>query len=530
MADYPKSPAKSKLQAPTSYSGIPRQDGIKPRSMLLPPGSMVAGTQRTTRSSIAAPKQRPVTTSFSGGDLPNLADLRAQFAEEEEGPGSPGSASTVSQEKEDARAAAHAKLTGGGDSKIQSIAKPKAGIARTQTLRKPGTVGERPQSMLPPTRNQAASTTRNSRPLSTLVESKRPAASRPVSSASTGSTKSLTDAVASRSKLPPPAKAPGLRRALTTTSTTRHTRAQSALPAAAAAQGGANSGLPRIGLNRRPTLEINPSLGPKPAFNTLQQHYSPQKTRGPKPASATLIHSQPPSTDSSLPLETQLLQARLLQLSILHRDAVPALHSWETSARLKLSQKFKAVAQQCQFVQDKELQVRRDANVSALKEWCGGDSASLAENTQILSHVVAETTQLLEPGGRVEEVIGVFSDWLGLVEGIWNLREDNRGSDCIGSEFDFIDGLGETWEAEAAGLGRRLGGLGRMVEGLDMPRKESSLWDLMSLVKLLIEGAVEELGVVGKVQREVVEREKGWVDERLEGMGADIESVLVGVW
>lgn len=188
------------------------------------------------------------------------------------------------------------------------------------------------------------------------------------------------------------------------------------------------------------------------------------------------------------------------------------------------------MAQQCQFVQEKELQVRRDANVSALKEWCGGDSGSLAENIQVLSNVIAETTQLLAPGGRVEEVIGVFSEWLGLVEGIWDLREENHESNRIGSEFDFIDGLGETWEAEAAGLGRRLGGLGRMVEGLDMPRKESSLWDLMSLVKLLIEGAVDELGVVGKVQREVVERERKWVDEKVKGMEADIESVLVGAW
>lgn len=480
--------------------------------MLLPPGTMVAATQRTTRSSIAAPKQRPVTTSFSGGDVPNLADLRAQFAEEEDGLGSPGSASTASQEKDDARAAAHARLTGGGESKIQSIAKPKTGIARTQSLRKPGTLGERPQSMLPPTRSQAASATRTSRPLSTLVETKKTiAASRPASSASTGSTKSATDPAAARTKLPPPKNAPGLRRAQTSTSTTttRHTRAHSALTAAPApAAQGANSGLPRLGLGRRPTLESKTSSGPKPAFNTLQQHYSPQKTRGLKPASATLIHSQPPNTESSLPLETQLLQARLLQLSILHREAVPALHSWENSARLKLSQKFKAVAQQCQFVQEKELQVRRDANVSALKEWCGGDSGSLAENIQVLSNVIAETTQLLAPGGRVEEVIGVFSEWLGLVEGIWDLREENHESNRIGSEFDFIDGLGETWEAEAAGLGRRLGGLGRMVEGLDMPRKESSLWDLMSLVKLLIEGAVDELGVVGKVQREVVERER----------------------
>ncbi|QDS70746.1 hypothetical protein FKW77_003383 [Venturia effusa] len=526
MADYPKSPIKSRLQAPASYSGIPKQDGNNRRSMLLPPGT-IAASQRTTRPTISAPNPRPVTNSFGGGDLPTLAGLRAQYAEEEEGQGSPSSASTTSQEKDDARAAAHARLTGGAESESQSLARPKTGIARTQSLRKPGTVGERPHSMLPPTRSQAASATRNSRPLSTLVESKKTTASRPASSASTGSTKSPTDPVASRTKVPPSANGPGLRRAPTTT--TKHTRAQSALPAAPSAQG-ANSGLPRLGLSRRPTIESNHSLGPKPAFNTLQQHYSPQKTRGPKPASASLIHSQLPSAESSLPLETQLLQARLLQLSIVHREAVPALQSWESSARLKLSQKFKAVARQCQYVQEKELQVRRDANVSALKEWCGGDSGSLAENIQALSNVITETTQLIEPVGRVEEVIGIFSEWLGLVEGIWDLREDSHGSNGIGSEFDFIDGLGETWEAEAAGLGRRLGGLGRLLERLDMPRKESSLWDLMSLVKLLIEGAVYELNLIGKVQREIVEREKRWVDERVQGMEADIESVLIGAW
>jgi hypothetical protein len=181
-------------------------------------------------------------------------------------------------------------------------------------------------------------------------------------------------------------------------------------------------------------------------------------------------------------------------------------------------------------VQDKELQVRRDGNVSALKEWCGGDSGLLAENIQVFAGVVNEVMQLVESGGRVEEVVGVFGEWLGLVEGIWDLREENRGSNSVGSEFDFIDGLGETWEAEAAGLVRRLGSLGRLIEGLDMPRKESSLWDLMSLIKLLISGAVDELKVVIAVQKEVVEKEKRWVDERILGMEADIESVLVGAW
>jgi hypothetical protein len=72
-----------------------------------------------------------------GGDMPSLAELSAQFAEEEEVGDSLGAASSTSQEKEDARAAAHARLTGGGESRIQSTAKPKTGIARSQSLRKP---------------------------------------------------------------------------------------------------------------------------------------------------------------------------------------------------------------------------------------------------------------------------------------------------------------------------------------------------------------------------------------------------------
>jgi hypothetical protein len=252
----------------------------------------------------------------------------------------------------------------------------------------------------------------------------------------------------------------------------------------------------------------------------LQQHYSPKKNLAPKPASSTLIHAQAADTASALSLDTQLLQIRLLQLSILHRHAEPTYQAWERSAKRKLKHKFTDVAAECEVVRQKEKDWRRRINTNALKDWCKGDLGLLAENVTTLSNVVNEVMQLVEDGGRVQQAIEIFEAWITWVEAIYQSRDRQR------SHSEFIEGLGDGWKSEVAALMRKLSNLGRQLDALGKVEQGSSLHETLSGFRALTGGAVEELRVVEALENEVVKRERSWVDEQIGGLEGGIDGLL----
>jgi hypothetical protein len=221
---------------------------------------------------------------------------------------------------------------------------------------------------------------------------------------------------------------------------------------------------------------------------------------------------------STLSLDVQLLQARLFQLSILHRDSESTEKSWEDDARRKLHRKFDDVAKKCESVQETERGVRQNVNVNALKEWGAGDAGLLAENVQLLASVVEEVMVLVEEDGRVYGVLSIFEEWMTYVNNIWQIRQSapSRG------ETEFIEGLGEKWRAECRALMRRLGALGRVLDGLERAQEGSSLYSVMENVRKLRSGAVEELKTVLSIEEDIVKREKVWVDEMIGGLDRHI--------
>jgi hypothetical protein len=503
MADQnPFSPTRLPIPSASTASSIPstipqpKMDPNRRRSLLLPRGTLVAAAQRgEIGPSSPSPSKLMRPTTMFGGDMQSLAALSARFAEEDE-------TETGSDGQEDARAAAHARLTG-ERGPAQTQAKSKLGVFRSQSLRKGPPETTRTTTTRSHTRNTSTTSGLSSRPLSTLTESRRP--SRPDSVASTSSIKSATESTASRTKLPTnPNTNTALRRPPSTTS--RHTRTQSALPTSS------GIALPRpTDFKRQASIAEGVDPFKRPAFSTLQQHYSPRKNSAPKPASSTLIH--PPSAvdvNSALPLDIQFLQARLLQLSILHRDFSTTQQAWEDDAKVKLQKKFDVVAQQCDIVQSQERDVRKNINIHVLQEWGAGDSGLLAENVRLFSSVVQEVLCLVETDGRVQQVLDVFEAWIEYVDNIWSTRHISPASS---GETEFIDSLGEAWRSECRALMRRLGALGRVLDGLEKPGEGSSLSALMQGAGDLRKGAVEELGTVLKLEGDIVLKEGAWVTQ-----------------
>jgi hypothetical protein len=146
----------------------------------------------------------------------------------------------------------------------------------------------------------------------------------------------------------------------------------------------------------------------------------------------------------------------------------------------------------------------------------------LGENVALLSTVLGEVLSLVEDGGRVHQSLEMFEAWIAWVEAIYGGREA-RGT----SNIEFVEGLGEGWRGEVNVLVRKLQGLARQVDALgDAGEEGSSLAEILGALGTLTRGAVEELRAVEGLEREVVGRERRWVDEQVANIGGEIGALL----
>ncbi|KZM19781.1 uncharacterized protein EKO05_0004397 [Ascochyta rabiei] len=259
----------------------------------------------------------------------------------------------------------------------------------------------------------------------------------------------------------------------------------------------------------------------RPAFSTLQQHFTPRKTG--KAPTATFLHPAPAATSNILPPELVSLQMDLLQLHLLHENAAKVNRHWEMSAKRELRMKFDEVASMYQVMLEHERSGQEQKNLEALLEWTGDrSSASLVEHIQILSGPLHELPSLVQTGGRFQRLVAAFEQWVSWLEEVRSARE-SRTEAGLGS----IEGLGDAWKAENASLVRKLTSFARDLNGLSQPAAGSSIASIVFSCKTLLQGLLEELEVMQTIEASVLLKEKEWVETRLQGIAADIGSFLV---
>lgn len=264
--------------------------------------------------------------------------------------------------------------------------------------------------------------------------------------------------------------------------------------------------------------------GSKPAFSTLQQHYSPLKARGPKPASSTLIHPPVVETPGVVTLETSFLQTYLLQLSILHSSFHPTYTEWCASTRHTMRRKFAEVAARAEITQEREREVRGRSNAAALGVWGGGPEGALGENVQTLATVLQDLDVLCdERGGKVAATVAGFAGWFEAVRELWSLRAQVEEGGDGEAAMEFVDGLGAVWRQEVATLIRRLSGLRSLMDSLEKPQADSTVAEVVDCVCEILRGAIEELDLMTRIEKIVGEREKAWVDARLDRVIAELD-------
>ncbi|USP82733.1 uncharacterized protein yc1106_10007 [Curvularia clavata] len=497
-------------------------EGAKPRSLLPQPGQH----RYNTRSSILPEPSEPEVEdkSRSSGDAP-LPPNAATSVQESQTPGTaPGKLRPRSMYQ---HGTPSSQLAGQGDKAGSrsmrppaSLTKPaeasKIGLGRSQSLRKPGTTSQisQPSALGGHARTQSTSTISTARReiAKPTTASERPKSLLAAPSRSSKTSTTSADTLPSTSRTS--ARTTGLSRL-------GSVRTKSDVPTASAAASKLEESS-TAQTRRKETAVEEPKKTSRPAFTTLQQHFTPRKAG--KAPTSTFINPAPQPASNSLPPEIANLQSELLQLHLLHQSSAEISRSWEQSAKRALHTKFDEVSSLHQVMLENERAGQEQKNLQSLLEWSTGSTAGLVEHVQILSEPLHELPSLVEPGGRLQRLVAEFEQWISWVQEIRSARQGNAVSDkALGT----IEGLGDSWKAEAAALIRKLTVFTRDLEKLAPPTPGSSIASMVDACMSILRGILDELQTMQKIEVEVVAREKLWVEDRLRTIARDVETHIL---
>ncbi|KAH0538665.1 hypothetical protein FGG08_004740 [Glutinoglossum americanum] len=252
----------------------------------------------------------------------------------------------------------------------------------------------------------------------------------------------------------------------------------------------------------------------KPAFSTLQQHFTPKKAlKVPTSFNLTTAGKQPNS--ELISAETARSQTELLQLHILHQSSTKVSHAWRQSAETKLRKRFEDVAQRYRKMAVLERKTQAQLNLCALKEFAheGGAGQVLGERIQVLGSVIPEIVNATGAGGKYIRLARGFERWIEWVEQIWEARDcDGKAFNSRG-ELEFVECLGDGWRDEITSLSRKLGLWLQDLDNMGSSPAGSSLALVVAHCRCLTEGMLQELEMMRGMECEIVARESRWVSE-----------------
>ncbi|KAK3333425.1 hypothetical protein B0T19DRAFT_440187 [Cercophora scortea] len=275
-------------------------------------------------------------------------------------------------------------------------------------------------------------------------------------------------------------------------------------------------------------------LPPRPAFSTLQQHYSPAKSLAPKPTTASILAPPSPSklpANIAISAETSRLQTELLQLHLLHADSTAVASQWRESAKHALSLRFAEVVRAGDDASRLETESVERANAAALLAWGGdgGRSRLVDEKVQVLDTVLCGLWSLGEPGGRHARVVRRFEKWVDRVVEVGEARRRWAAGEEVGMGMVLLAGeengkslgLDGPWRDECRALRRRLDEWRRGVDSLERDCRQhvsvgegeapSSSERILDACVRLVRDMLAELDEMEMMEREAVAEENRWV-------------------
>ncbi|KAM0334281.1 hypothetical protein ACHAQA_001303 [Verticillium albo-atrum] len=267
----------------------------------------------------------------------------------------------------------------------------------------------------------------------------------------------------------------------------------------------------------KPPTTANPTTNPlrllqkKPAFSTLQQHYSPLRNTAPKPTTASYLAPPSPSklpSNIALTAETARLQTTLLQLHLLHRDAPATAADWRASAHARLAERHTSLAAHHAAAADDAASASAALNTLALRAWPAPLEQALPTLDTALDALPALEAKHAALSHR-------FARWAARLP---TDRDADLDLDLARNLNDpnavLVGPLDETWKADAAALTRKLAALDRRLATLPaFPEAHAASSPARALEgsRALVAGMLAELSVMEGVERSAVASESAWI-------------------
>lgn len=278
---------------------------------------------------------------------------------------------------------------------------------------------------------------------------------------------------------------------------------------------------------------VTPSRSKSPVKSTLQQHTSPRKPSIPTTPATTSTPHGDTTVGPGPPLSSQItsLQTEVLQLHILHSQALQAKAEWESSNEKHFQELHASAVATYHAVTSAEKGSRQRLNADAINQWRknakSNESCDFPEQIRLLSRVIEDVTDLTDTrGGRYETVVRRFERWFEHAMQVRRSRTRPQKDTHDGDEGDadpemgFIDPLGDEWKEEVNALKLRLEPFARELDCLDVRIDEdevgtdSSASALVRAVqghKMMLASMLDELKIMPRIEKEVIQRENTWV-------------------
>lgn len=219
----------------------------------------------------------------------------------------------------------------------------------------------------------------------------------------------------------------------------------------------------------------------------------------------------------------------MLQLHLLHCGATSVDAEWRASAKQKLGDRFAKLAVANKGIDDKERAELERENVLALRSWAAG--GGLEERIQALDGMISGLWTMGEAGGRYARVVRRFERW---IDRVTEIEDARKSKNLLLHDQDvlFIGDLDASWKDECAGLKRKLDGWKRQLNELgQVPDDEqSSLGRMMHGSRMLIQNMLDELGLMGGIEKDALEREDSWIERMNRDENGDDTPRAGAIW
>lgn len=217
-------------------------------------------------------------------------------------------------------------------------------------------------------------------------------------------------------------------------------------------------------------------------------------------------------------------------MHLMHKDAGLVREQWQTSAKQKLGKRFQDVVRKHERLLELESEEGGRINAVALQKWAdsGVPGFGLDEKVRMLDEILTGVWNLGDSGGKHGRLVRRFEKWLARSQDILDAREVGDGLE--NDEVVFVEELDQTWKDECSYMRRKLETWDEQLRDLGVPAgKESTLKTVLQKCADLVEGMLDELHEMRRVEDEVMRRESDWIKGLNSGeMSDNDEGVMDG--